>query len=167
MQLIGACLQVGKLFLEFLEPLARRRVGFLLQRFAFNLELHNSAKDFVQLGRHRVDLGPELGRRFVHEVDCFVGQESIRDVPVRQHRRGHESGVLDAYAVMNLVTLLQAAKDRYRVFDRRLIHHHRLKAPFERGVFLDVLAILVEGGCTDAVEFTAGEHWFEKVRRVH
>ena len=44
--------------------------------------------DLVELGRHRVDLGAQLGRRLVDQVDGLVGQEAVGDVAVRQHRRG-------------------------------------------------------------------------------
>ncbi len=60
--------------------------------------------ELVELGRHRVHLGAQLRRRLVDEVDRLVGQESVGDVTVRQHRRGDEGGVLEADAVMDLVT---------------------------------------------------------------
>ena len=43
----------------------------------------------------------------------------------------------------------------------------RLEAALERGVLLDVLAVLVEGGRADAVELAAGEHGLEQVAGVH
>ena len=61
--------------------------------------------DLVQLGRHRVDLGAQLGRRLIDQVDGLVGQEAVGDVAVRQHRRRHQGRVLDADAVMHLVAL--------------------------------------------------------------
>ena len=51
--------------------------------------------------------------------------------------------------------------------DRRLADEHRLEAPFERGVLLDMLAIFVERGRADAVQFAAGEGRLEQVGRVH
>ena len=66
-----------------------------------------------------------------------------------------------------LVALAQAAQDRDRLLDRRLVDEDRLEAPLERGVLLDVLAVLVERGRADGVQLAAREHRLEQVRRVH
>ena len=50
---------------------------------------------------------------------------------------------------------------------RRLAHHHRLEAPLERRVLLDVLAVLVERGRADAAQLAARERRLEHVGRVH
>ena len=50
---------------------------------------------------------------------------------------------------------------------RRLADHDRLEAPLERGVLLDVLAVLVERGRADGVQLAARQHRLEHVRRVH
>ena len=50
---------------------------------------------------------------------------------------------------------------------RRLAHHHRLEAPLERGVLLDVLAVLVQRGGADAVQLAARQRRLEHVARVH
>ena len=50
--------------------------------------------------------------------------------------------------------------------DARLIDLHRLEAALERGVLLDVLAIFVQRGRTDAVQFAARQHRLEHVARV-
>ena len=70
-------------------------------------------------------------------------------------------------AVVDLVALPQAAQDADRVLDRRLVDHDRLEAPLERGVLLDVLAVLVERGRADRVQLAAREHRLEHVRGVH
>ena len=46
------------------------------------------------------------------------------------------------------------------------VDHHRLEAALERGVLLDVLAVLVERGGADAVELAAREHRLEQVAGV-
>ncbi len=48
-----------------------------------------------------------------------------------------------------------------------LIDEHRLEAPLQGRVLLDVLAILVERGGADAVQFAAGQHRLEQVAGVH
>ena len=52
----------------------------------------------------------ELERRYpglVHQIDGLVGQEAVRDVPARQHRRRHEGAILELHPVMGLVALPQ------------------------------------------------------------
>ena len=164
-QRVGLFAQLGELLLEFRQALARGGVGFLLQRLALDLELHDAARGLVELGRHRVDLGAQLGRRLVDQVDGLVGQEAVGDVAVRQHRGSDQGAVLDAHAVVHLVALAQAAQDRDGVLDARLVDHHRLEAPLERRVLLDVLAVLVEGGGADAVQLAARQHRLEQIAR--
>ena len=49
----------------------------------------------------------------------------------------------------------------------RLAHVHRLEAALERGVLLDVLAVLVERGRADRAQLAPGEHRLEHVAGVH
>ena len=163
----GLGAQFGELFLESLEPLLGGVVGLFLQRLALDLELHDAALRLVQFLRHRVDLGAQLRAGLVDEVDRFVGQETVGDVAIREGRGGDERAVLDAHAVVHLVALAQAAQDRDRVFDAGLVDEDRLKAPLERGVLLDVLAVLVERRRADHVQFAAREHRLEQVAGVH
>ncbi len=159
-------LQVGQLLAQRLEALLRRLVLLLLERRLLDLELHHPAGDLVELGRHRVDLGAHHGRGLVDQVDRLVRQEAVGDVAVRQHRGGDDGVVLDAHAVVDLVALLESPEDGDRVLDRRRLDDHRLEAALERGVLLDVFAVLVEGRGADAVELAPGEHRLEQVAGV-
>ena len=66
-----------------------------------------------------------------------------------------------------LVLLLEAAQDRHRVLDRRLVDEHRLEAAGKCCVLLDMLAVLVERGGADAVQLAARQRRLQQVRRVH
>ena len=68
--------------------------------------------------------------------------------------------------MVHLVALLQPAQDRDRVLDRRLAHVHLLEAALERGVLLDVLAVLVERGRADQAQLAAREHRLDHVAGV-
>ncbi len=50
---------------------------------------------------------------------------------------------------------------------RRLVDHDRLEAPFERGIAFDVLAVFIQGGCADHLQFAARKRRFENVGGVH
>ena len=123
--------------------------------------------ELVELGGHRVDLGAQHRAGLVDEVDRLVGQEPVGDVAVAEHDRGDERAVLDLHAVEHLEALAQAAQDRDGVLDRRLVDQHRLEAPLQRGVLLDVLAVLVEGRRADHVQLAAGQHRLQHVAGVH
>ncbi len=68
---------------------------------------------------------------------------------------------------MALVPLAQTPEDRDGVLHARLVDQDRLEAPLERGILLDVLLVLVEGGGPDAVQLAAGQRGLEQVARVH
>ena len=69
--------------------------------------------------------------------------------------------------MVHLIPLSQSAQDRNRVLHRRFTDHDRLESTFERSVFFDVLAVLIERRRADGVQFTASEHRLEQIRRVH
>ena len=68
---------------------------------------------------------------------------------------------------MHLVALAQPAQDRDGVLDARLAHQHLLEAALQRGVLLDVLPVLVQGGRADAAQLAAGQHRLEQVPGIH
>ena len=98
---------------------------------------------------------------------ALSGKKAVGDVAVAQRRRRDQRGVLDAHAVVHFVLLVQPAQDRDRVLDARLIDEHRLEAPFERRILLDVLAVLVERRRADHVQFAARQHRLEQIAGVH
>ena len=69
--------------------------------------------------------------------------------------------------MVHLIALAQSPQDRDRVLDGRLVDDDRLESAFERGVLLDVLAVLVERRGADAVQLTARQHRLQHVARVH
>ena len=76
---------------------------------------------------------------------------------------GDERGVLDAHAVVDFVAFLKPAQDGDGVLDARLIDHDGLEAALERGVLLDVFAVLVERGRADGAQFAARELRLEQL----
>ena len=69
--------------------------------------------------------------------------------------------------MVNLVALAQPAQDADGVFDRGLTNGHRLEAPLEGGILLDVLPVFVERGRADRVQFASGQHGLQHVGRIH
>ena len=113
---------------------------------------------------HATDAQATAG--LVDEVDRLVGQESVRDVAVGEVRRGDQRLVGDLDRVELLVDLAQTLQDVDGHGDRRLLDLHRLEAALERGVLLDVLAVLVDGRGADGLELTARQHRLQDRRGV-
>ena len=68
--------------------------------------------------------------------------------------------------MVRLVAVAQAAQDLHRVVDRRLLDAHLLEAALERGVALEVLAVLVERRRADRLQLAARERRLEDRGRV-
>ena len=164
---VGPLLQFRELLLDPLEPVAGGLVVLLPERLDLDLRLQDLAIERVELLGLGIDFHPQARGRLVHEVDRLVGQEPVGDVAVAELGGGHEGAVGDPHAVVQFVLLLDAAQDRDRVLDRRLLDHQRLEPPRQRRVLLHVLAVLVERGRTDAVQLAAGQRGLEEVRGVH
>ena len=158
--------ELGEVLLDRGETLLALGVLLELERLALDLELHDAALDLVEFRGHRVVLDAQARRGLVEQVDRLVGQKAVRDVALRQRRRAHERAVLDAHAVVRLVAALESAQDRDRVLDRRLAHEDGLETPLERGVLLDMLAVLVERGRADAAQLAARERRLEQLARA-
>ncbi len=86
---------------------------------------------------------------------------------MRQRGRGDDGRVGDVDAVMHFVAFLQAAQDGDGVFHGGFIDQHFLEAPLQRGILLDVLAIFVQRGRADAMQFAARQRRLEHIAGVH
>ena len=109
--------------------------------------------------RHRRDADARAG--LVDEVDRLVGEVAVLDVAVGERGCRGERLVGDLAAVVRLVAVAQAAQDLNRLVDRRLVDAHLLEAALERGVALEVLAVLVERRRADRLDLAACERRLE------
>ena len=142
-------------------------VLFLLQRFLLDLELNDPPLEPIERLGLGVDLHADARGRLVDQVDGLVGQLPVGDVAMRERRGGHDRRVGDLDLVVHLVALLEAAQDRDRVLDGRLIDQHGLEASLECRVLFDVLAIFIECRGADAVQLAARQRRLEHVAGVH
>ena len=140
---------------ETLQAVLRAWIALLLERLLLDLQPHDLAVHQIELFRLGIDLHLQPRRGLIHQIDGFVGQEAVGDVAVRQRRRRNQRAIGDPHAVVLLVLVLQAAQDRDGVLDARLVDEHRLEAPRQRRILLDMLLVFVERGGADAVQLAA------------
>ena len=163
---IGFFADLGPFFVNDRQPFFGIRVVFFLQRLLLDFELRGSAFELVDIGRKGINLDAQRRRSFVNQVDRFVGQEAVGDVAVRQSRRRYDGRILNADAVMHLVTLFQATQNGNRVFHIGLAHENDLETTFKRRIFLDVLAVFVQRGGPDGTQFAASQGRLEHIGSV-
>ena len=82
---------------------------------------------------------------------------------MRQSRCRDDGGIRDSHTMMQFVLFFQAAENRDGLFDRRFTDKHRLKTARQGSVFFNVLAVLVEGRRTHAMQFAAGKSGLQHV----
>ena len=69
--------------------------------------------------------------------------------------------------MVRLIVVGDTLEDFQRVLDAGLRHRHRLEAPLQRRVLLDILAVFVEGGGSDDLNLPTGQGGLEDVGGVH
>ena len=149
---------LGQLFLELCKARLRELVVLVFERSFLDLHLDDLTVDHVELGRHRVHLGADHRAGLVDEVDGLIGEEAVGDIAVRERRGGNDCRVCDLYAVEDLISRFQTTQNGDRIFHARLLHKNRLEPPFKRGVLFNILPVLVERCCADAVQFASCQH---------
>ena len=138
------------------------RDGFLLVRQHFlqrQLLLAHVRRRGVRLNAH-------ARTRLVHQVNRLVGQIAVGNVAVRQGDGGFERLVGDVQLMVLFVPFAQTMQDGECLLGRRFTDMHRLEAALQRGILLDVLAVLVERRRADALQFAARQSGFQDIRRV-
>ncbi|MPN02083.1 hypothetical protein SDC9_149296 [bioreactor metagenome] len=160
LHLVEVCAQFCNLPLNLLQMLTAELICLFLESGFLDLQLHDLPAGGIQFHRHAVELGLDERAGFIHEVDCLVRQKAVGDVAMRQRCRGNQRRVLNLHAVEHLIALLESAQDRNRVLHGRFFDQHRLEPALQGRVFFDILTVLVDRGCTDAVQFAARQHGF-------
>ena len=133
---------------------------------ALALDLLQGGVRLDQVHRPRGAAQPDPRSRLVDDVDRLVGQVAPADVAVGELRRGDDRLLEDGHLVVRLEHVAQPLQDDDGLLDRRLADQHRLEAPLERGILLDVLLVLVERRRADEVQLAARQHRLERVGDV-
>ncbi len=160
-------LQLRKLFLQVGKPLRGQCVVFLLQRNFLNFQLLDLTAQLIKLCRHRIHFGLYESARFIDQIDCLVRQKPVADIPVGQNSGRHQRRIHNLDAVVSLISVLETAEDRNRIFHRRLIDHNRLETAFECRVLFNIFTVLVQRCRADAVQLAARQHRLEHIAGIH
>src|ERR1019366_5097485 len=126
----------------------------------------NALLDFGQLFRQRSLAQFYTGSGFVDQVNCLVGQETVRDVAVGMRDREIDRFVGVSDRVEFLVAIFNAEKNLDRVDLIRRRNFHGLEATLKRTVFLDRLAVFAGGGSADALDFATRQRGLQNVGGV-
>ena len=160
-------MQVGQFLFQIGQTVLGCSIVFQLQRLNLDLHLQDVAVQLVQFFGLAVHFHPQPAGRFVHKVNRLIRQETVRDIAVRQRCRRHKGRVADPYPVVQFVLFLDPAQDADRVFDRGFLDHDRLEPTGQRRVFFNILAVFIQRGRTDTVQFPPRQRRFDQVRGIH
>ena len=69
--------------------------------------------------------------------------------------------------MVDFVAFFESAQNGDRVLDTWFVDHHRLKAPLQGSILLDVLSVLIQRGCADRPQFTPRKLGLEKIGSIH
>src|SRR5699024_6937916 len=94
---------------------------------------------------------------FVEKVNSLIWQEAIIDVAIGQRCRCLQRRLGLRHWVVFFVLSAQAAQVGDGVFHGRLINLYRLETSLQRRVLFNVLAVLIQRGRTNGLQFTAGQ----------
>ena len=91
---------------------------------------------------------------------------TIRDVAIREVGGSNKRLIGDGDPMVLLVAVAQTLQDFDGVRNRGLLDLDRLEPTLECGVLLEVLAVLVERGGADGLEFATGQHGLQDAGSV-
>ncbi len=97
---------------------------------------------------------------------ALSGRHRPRDVPGRQLDRLEQGLIGEPHPVVRLVAVLQAAQNLECLVLGGRLDDNRLEPSLQSAVFLDVLAVFIEGRGADALHLAAGQGRLQDVRGV-
>ena len=131
-----------------------------LEVFGLNQTLVND------LGINKVEGQIHLGSSLIQEVNSLVWQEAILDVAVGEKRSSFDGRICVLDVMVVFVFFLNPFEDGNGFFYRRLVYLNGLHTALQCSVLLND-TVFIESGCSDHLEFSASQSWFENVPSVH
>ena len=166
-EFVSLFLQAAHFSLDFIAAFFGLLVIFIHQRSLLNLKKHDLTLEFIQFLRHGFHFHLQGGTGFIHQVNGLIRQKTVCDIAVAQACRGNQGIIVNMNTVIGFETVFQAAQNRNGIFYIWFADLNLLETTFQRGIFFDVLAVFVECGGTDHVQFASCQHWFKQICCVH
>ncbi len=120
----------------------------------------------LQVLRNADGIQTHAGSGFVQHVDGLVRQETFTDVAFCQQDRRPDGVRCVTDLVVGFVLGTEPVQNLDGIFGVGRIHHDGLETAFQGRVLLDILAVFVDGGGTDALELASGQRRLENVGGV-
>ena len=159
-------LQIGNIFFGLLGAVLALLILLHLERFAFNLKLHQATLDAVEHAGHAVVLNAKSAGCFINQIDRLIWEESIGDVAGAHLCSGDQRTVLNTATVVGFVFTLDSTENCNGVEHAWLADIDGLEAPLKCGVLLNVRSILIKRGGANGAQLTATERRLEQLPRA-
>mmetsp|Transcript_94625 Transcript_94625/g.276609 ORF Transcript_94625/g.276609 Transcript_94625/m.276609 type:complete len:348 (-) Transcript_94625:528-1571(-) len=157
----------GEFLLRLFEPSLRGPVTLLGQRLDLYLQLVTVPLQPVDPLGPRGELHADLRAGLIKQVHSLVWQESSGDVAVGELGCRHKCSILDADTMVGSVAVPQPPQDCHGRLRRGLRHRDLLETPLQCSVLLNVLAILVQRGGTNAPQLAPRKHRLQQIGCIH
>ncbi len=106
-------------------------------------------------------------RGFVHQINGFVRQVTVRQITHRESDGSLNRLGRNLHAVVRLVAVAQALQNSNGFLLAGFVHRHRLKTPLQRRVLFNIFAIFVNGGCAHALQLAPGQGRLQDISSVN
>ena len=124
---------------------------------------------FFLLRKQRNLLAAQIQIRagFIQQIDGFIRQETVCDIPLRQHHALSGNLQRNGNTVKFRVTFRNALHNLAGFLDGGFIDCDRLETALQRRILFNVLAVLVEGRCANDLNLTPGQCRFQNIGSIH
>ena len=104
---------------------------------------------------------------FVYQVNRLVGQKSLGDIAGGEFNGRLHRLIRNFQIVVLFISTLHPHQNLYSFFGVWFVHLDGLEAPFQRRIAFDVLAVLVQRGRPNALQFPTRQRRLEDIGRIH
>ena len=119
----------------------------------FSLQLGKALLLGFQIELHGCTADTYARRGLIHQVNCFIRQETIADIAVGQLDSCVQRFICQHHMVVILITAAQPFEDLKSLLGTGLIHFHGLETAGKSGIFFNMLAVIGQRSSADALQF--------------
>ena len=104
---------------------------------------------------------------FVDQVNGLIGQKTVGDIALAEHHRLTQHALGNGDAVVILVIMGNALQNLEGVLHIRFVYRHRLETALQGAVLLNMLAVFIEGGGANDLNFAAAQRGLQNIGGIH